>query len=301
MGSITSRVVVLPRGRGYGRLVTTARSTAAQRTAARRTAAPTVGDLLRHWRLEARRSQLDLASASGVSARHLSFVETGRARPSRSLLLHLAEHLGMPLRERNALVLTAGYAPAYAESDLGADHMRSAREALAHHEPYPALVLDRWGDVLMSNGGTTPLMAGVDPDLLVRPNSYRIGLHPGGLLPRIREPFAWIAHLGQRLTRALRWSGDPRLRELLGEIRTYPGVADVLDAGPELGVQELLLTVTLADPDGDPDGDLSLHTAVTTFGGPHDVTLAELAVESFFPADARTRARLQAAADPAPG
>ena len=117
--------------------------------------APTVGDLLRHWRQVARRSQLDLASVSGVSARHLSFVETGRARASRELLLHLAEHLEMPLRERNALVLAAGYAPAYAESDLGAEHLRSAREALAHllagHEPYPALVLDRWGDVLMTN------------------------------------------------------------------------------------------------------------------------------------------------------
>lgn len=261
-----------------------------------RTPAPTVGDLLRHWRQQARRSQLDLASASGVSARHLSFVETGRARPSRSLLLHLAEHLEMPLRERNALVLAAGYAPVYAESDLGAEHLRSAREALAHllagHEPYPALVLDRWGDVLMTNGGTAPLLSGVDPDLLVRPNAYRIGLHPGGLLPRLRKPEPWIAHLGQRLTRALRWSGDPRLRELLREIRTYPGVADVLDAGPELGVQELLLTVTLADP----AGELRLHTAVTTFGGPHDVTLSELAVESFFPADPATRARLHAAA-----
>jgi len=240
-----------------------------------------------------------------VSARHLSFVETGRARPSRSLLLHLAEHLDVPLRERNALVLAAGYAPAYAESDLGAEHLRSAREALRHllagHEPYPALVLDRWGDVLMANGCAAPLLSGVDPDLLARPNAYRIGLHPGGLLPRVREPAPWIAHLGQRLTRTLRWSGDPRLRELLREIRTYPGVADVLDAGPELGVQELLLTVTLAAPDGDPDGELSLHTAVTTFGGPHDVTLAELAVESFFPADDRTRRRLQAAADPSPG
>ncbi len=269
--------------------------TTARRTA-QKTARPTVGDLLRHWRQEARRSQLDLASASGVSARHLSFVETGRARPSRSLLLHLAEHLEMPLRERNALVLAAGYAPAYAESDLGAEHLHSAREALAHllegQQPYPALVLDRWGDVLMTNSGTAPLLSGVDPDLLVAPNAYRIGLHPGGLLPRVRRPEAWIAHLGQRLTRALRWSGDQRLRELLREIRTYPGVADVLDAGPELGVQELLLTVTVADP----AGDLSLHTAVTTFGGPHDVTLSELAVESFFPADAATRARLHAAA-----
>ncbi|HEY0816405.1 MAG TPA: helix-turn-helix transcriptional regulator [Pseudonocardia sp.] len=268
----------------------------AQRTQGRRAGAPTVGDLLRHWRQEARRSQLDLASASGVSARHLSFVETGRARPSRALLLHLAEHLEMPLRERNALVLAAGYAPAYAESDLGADHLRSAREALTHllsgHEPYPALVLDRWGDVLMANRPTALLLAGTDPALLTAPNAYRIGLHPDGLLRRMREPAPWIAHIGQRLIRALRWSGDPRLAELLAEVRSYPGVADVLAARPDPGPQELLLTVTLADP----AGDLALYTTVTTFGGPHDVTLAELAVESFFPADAATRARLHAAA-----
>ena len=258
--------------------------------------APTVGDLLRHWRQTARRSQLDLASASGVSARHLSFVETGRARPSRSLLLHLAEHLEMPLRERNALVLAAGYAPAYAESDLGADHLRSARDALAHllegHEPYPALVLDRWGDVLMTNRGVGSLLRGVDPDLLAAPNAYRIGLHPGGLLPRVREPAGWIAHLGHRLERALRWSGDPRLAALQREIRGYPGVAEVLDARPDPSAQELLLTVALADP----DGDLAFHSALTTFGGPHDVTLAELAVESFFPADAATRERLASSA-----
>jgi transcriptional regulator with XRE-family HTH domain len=265
-------------------------------TTAQRTAAPTVGDLLRHWRQEARRSQLDLASASGVSTRHLSFVETGRAQPSRALLLHLAEHLEMPLRERNALFLAAGYAPAYAESDLGAEHLRSARDALAHllegHEPYPALVLDRWGDVLMTNGATAPLLDGVDPALLATPNAYRIGLHPDGLLRRVRNPAPWIAHLGQRLTRAVRWSGDPRLVALLTEIRSYPGVAEVLDARPDPGAHDLLLTVTLAAP----TGELRLHTAVTTFGAPHDVTLSELAVESFFPADARTRARLSAAA-----
>ena len=131
-------------------------------------------------------------------------------------------------------------------------------------------------------------MRGVDPELLAAPNAYRIGLHPGGLLPRVREPAGWIAHLGHRLERALRWSGDPRLAALHREVRGYPGVAEVLDARPDPGAQELLLTVTLADP----DGDLAFHSALTTFGGPHDVTLAELAVESFFPADAATRERL---------
>lgn len=250
--------------------------------------APSAGDLLRHWRARARRSQLDLASESGVSARHLSFVETGRAQPSRSLLLHLAEHLDVPLRERNTLLLAAGYAPAYAQSDLGAEHLREARAALGHllegHEPYPAVVLDRYGDVLLANRATAVLLDGVEPALRERPNAYRLGLHPGGLSPRLRDPRPWRAHLLRRLVRAVRDTGDPRLEELLAEVRAYPGITDAL----ELAAPELLLTVVLAHP----GGDLALHTTVTTFGGPHDVTLAELAVEAFYPADAATRERL---------
>ncbi len=252
----------------------------------------TVGELLRHWRASARRSQLDLASESGVSPRHLSFVETGRAQPSRALVLHLAEHLRVPLRERNALLLAAGYAPAYTESDLGADHLRAVRAAVQRlldgHEPYPALVMDRWGDAVLTNAGVAPLLDGVDPALLDAPNVYRLGLHPRGLVRRLRDPGPWTAHLGHRLADAARASGDRRLAALLAEVRTYPGVADALDARTGGPGPDLLLTVTLAHP----AGDLALHSAVTTFGGPHDVTIAELAIESFFPADAATRERL---------
>lgn len=252
------------------------------------------GQLLRQWRHRRRRSQLELALDTGISARHLSFVETGRSQPSRGLLLALAEQLDVPLRERNALMLAAGYAPIYAESDLGSTESQQARAALerllAGHEPYPAVVLDRYGDVVLANGAVGPLLDGVEPELLAPPiNTYRISLHPNGMVSRIRNRAEWTAHLGHRLGRLARLTGDPRLAELLDEIRTYPGVADVLDDHHESTATDLLLTLELAHP----AGDLRLHTTVTSFGSPHDVTLSELTVESFFPADDATRQRLQ--------
>ncbi|MGZ6779173.1 MAG: helix-turn-helix domain-containing protein [Mycobacterium sp.] len=252
------------------------------------------GQLLRQWRHRRRRSQLDLALDTGISARHLSFVETGRSRPSRGLLLALAEQLDVPLRERNALMLATGYAPIYAESDLGSAESQQARAALerllAGHEPYPAVVLDRYGDVVLTNRAVGPLLEGVDAELLAPPiNTYRISLHPKGIASRIRNRAEWTAHLGHRLSRLARLTGDPRLAGLLDEIRTYPGVADVLDDHHEPATSDLLLTLELAHP----AGDLRLHTTVTSFGSPHDVTLSELTVESFFPADEATRQRLQ--------
>ncbi len=252
------------------------------------------GQLLRQWRQRRRRSQLDLALDTGISARHLSFVETGRSRPSRRLLLALAEQLEVPLRERNALMLAAGYAPTYAESDLGSAETEEARQALEHlltgHEPYPAVVLDRWGDVVLTNRAVGPLLDGVDAELLQPPiNTYRLSLHPKGLAPRIRNRAEWTAHLGHRLTRLARLTGDPRLGALLAEVRTYPGVAETLDDYHEPAGSELLLTLQLAHP----DGDLRLHSTVTSFGSPQDVTLSELTVESFFPADDASRQRLQ--------
>jgi transcriptional regulator with XRE-family HTH domain len=252
------------------------------------------GQLLRQWRHRRRRSQLDLALDTGISARHLSFVETGRSRPSRGLLLALAEQLDVPLRERNALMLAAGYAPIYGESDLGSADSQQARAALerllAGHEPYPAVVLDRYGDVVITNSAVGPLLAGVDAGLLQPPiNTYRISLHPKGMVARIRNRAEWTAHLGHRLARLARLTGDPRLVSLLDEIRTYPGVSDVLDDHREPATSDLLLTLELAHP----AGDLRLHTTVTSFGSPHDVTLSELTVESFFPADDATRQRLQ--------
>ena len=252
------------------------------------------GQLLRQWRQRRRRSQLDLALDTGISARHLSFVETGRSRPSRGLLLALAEQLDVPLRERNALMVASGYAPTYAESDLDSDESQQAREALqrllAGHEPYPAVVLDRWGDVVLTNRAVGPLLEGVDAELLAPPiNTYRLSLHPNGMVSRIRNRAEWTAHLGHRLGRLARLTGDSRLAALLAEIRTYPGVAEVLDDYHEPATSDLLLTLALAHP----DGDLRLHSTVTSFGSPHDVTLSELTVESFFPADDATRQRLQ--------
>jgi transcriptional regulator with XRE-family HTH domain len=253
------------------------------------------GELLRQWRQRRRRSQLDLALDAGISARHLSFVETGRSRPSRGLLLALAEQLDVPLRERNTLMLAAGYAPTYAESDLNGEETREARDALARllagHEPYPAVVLDRWGDVVLTNGAVGPLLEGVDAELLAAPiNSYRLSLHPKGMVSRIQNRAEWTAHLGHRLARLARLTGDQRLAELLTEIRTYPGVADALDGFGEPATSDLLLTLQLTHS----AGDLRLHSTLTSFGSPHDVTLSELTVESFFPADNATRQRLQA-------
>ena len=211
------------------------------------------GALLRQWRQRRRRSQLDLALDTGISARHLSFVETGRSRPSRGLLLALAEQLDVPLRERNALMLAAGYAPTYAESDLSSAESQQAREALEHllagHEPYPAVVLDRWGDVVLTNRAVGPLLEGVDAKLLQPPiNVYRLSLHPDGMVSRIRNRAEWTAHLGHRLARLTRLTGDSRLAELLDEIRTYPGVAGALDDYHESATAELLLTLQLGPP-----------------------------------------------------
>jgi transcriptional regulator with XRE-family HTH domain len=252
------------------------------------------GALLRQWRQRRRRSQLDLALDTGISARHLSFVETGRSRPSRGLLLALAEQLDVPLRERNTLMLASGYAPTYAESDLESADTAQAREAierlLAGHEPYPAVLLDRWGDVVLTNRAVGPLLEGVDPALLAPPiNTYRLSLHPQGLITRIKNRAEWTAHLGHRLARLARLTGDQRLAELLVEIRGYPGVAETLDDVGDPTASELLLTLSLTHP----AGDLRLHTTVTSFGSPHDVTLSELTIESFFPADDATRQRLQ--------
>ena len=171
---------------------------------------------------------------------------------------------------------------------------QQAREALEHllagHEPYPAVVLDRWGDVVLTNRAVGPLLEGVDAELLQPPiNVYRLSLHPDGMVSRIRNRAEWTAHLGHRLARLARLTGDSRLAELLDEIRTYPGVAEALDDYHEPATAELLLTLQLAHP----AGDLRLHSTVTSFGSPHDVTLSELTVESFFPADDATRQRLQ--------
>ncbi|WP_295143866.1 helix-turn-helix domain-containing protein [Saccharopolyspora sp.] len=254
---------------------------------AEREASAGPGEVLREWRARRRRSQLELAISAGVSARHLSFVETGRSRASRELLLTLSESLEVPLRERNALLLAGGYAPVYTASDLDDEQLQAIRAALDHlltgHEPYPALVIDRWGDMQLSNRAVAPLLAGVDPELLAPPvNIFRLSLHPAGLAPRIRNLGAWAAHLIERLDRLTRATGDARLAGLLSEMRGYGPPTGDMNSRPE---HDVLLPLQLEHP----SGELNLHSTVTHFGAPHDVNLAELAVESFFPADEATR------------
>jgi transcriptional regulator with XRE-family HTH domain len=242
-----------------------------------------VGPLLREWRERRRMSQLDLAGEAEVSTRHLSFVETGRSKPSRELVLHLADRLDVPLRERNTLLMAAGYAPQFGEGRL--DQLDVVRDALdrllAAHTPFPAIVVNRHWDLLLANQPAMALMTDVSPTLLEPPiNVLRVSLHPDGLAPRIGNLAEWSAHLLDRLRRERAASGDARLAELYDELVAYPGVVERAEVdGPGLFVPLEL------------DG-LRFFSTVTTFGTALDVTLAELSIESFFPADAATRARL---------
>jgi len=255
-----------------------------------------VGDLLRGWRRRRHLSQLDVANEAAVSARHLSFVETGRSKPSRELVLHLAEHLDVPLRERNALLLAAGFAPAYAERPLDDDEMDPVRRALEHvlagHEPYPAVIVDRRWDLVMANGTALGLFTeGIAAHLLEPPvNVYRLALHPEGLAPRVRNLDEYRHHLLTRLQRDALLSGSAELQALLQEVAAYPGraVPDTLDVSP---AELLFLPVELTTGDG---RELSFFSTIATFGTAHDVTVAELSIEAFFPADDATRAALQA-------
>jgi len=251
--------------------------------------------MLRDWREDRRRSQMDLALDVGVSTRHLSFVETGKAKPSPELVLALAEHLDVPLRERNALLLAAGYAPAFEQRPLDEAVMGPVRDALDHllrgHEPYPALVVDQRWDVLAANRPAQALVAlAADPALAAPPvNALRLSLHPDGLAGRIRNLADWSAHVLHRLHRQWLLTGDAAVAALHEELSGYPGV----HAGGATSAPDGMLFVPLVlDALG---RELRFCSTVTTFGTPLDVTLAELSVEAFYPADAATRATLQEA------
>ena len=254
-----------------------------------------VGDLLREWRGRRRMSQLDLACEADISTRHLSFVETGRAQPSRDMILHLAERLDVPLRERNALLVAAGYAPVFPERTLADPAMAVARRAvdlvLSGHEPYPALAVDRQWTLLASNKAVTPLLAGAATELLQPPvNVLRLSLHPSGLAPRIANLRQWRTHLLARLQHQIDVTADPLLLELLSELQGYAvpdGAATVEGVSEEeyAGIVVPLQLVTDA-------GTLAFFSTTTMFGTPVDITLSELAIESFFPADANTAAIL---------
>lgn len=255
---------------------------------------PNAGDLLRHWRRRRRMTQLDLSLRADVSARHLSFLENGRSTPSRDMLLRLAEHLDVPLRERNDMLTAAGYAPSYGETYFGAADMRAVRDAidrvLASHEPYPAVVVDRWWNLVAANRSIALLTEGIAPALLEPPmNVMRASLHPDGLAPRIRNRGQWRVHLLTRLERQVDRTGDPELVRLLDELRGYDR-GSPLDVGHPYNALVVPLRVSSSA------GDLDLLSTIATFGTAVDITVADLSIESFFPADQATRARLEAAA-----
>ncbi|MEU3270462.1 helix-turn-helix transcriptional regulator [Saccharomonospora sp. NPDC006951] len=255
-----------------------------------------VGELLREWRDRRRISQLDLAIAADVSTRHLSFVETGRAKPSRNMVLRLGEHLSVPLRERNQLLLAAGFAPVYPASSLDAPELAAAtaavRRLLAGHEPYPAVVIDRAWNLVEGNTSLAFFLDGVAPVLLEPPvNVLRATLHPEGMAPRIDNFGEWRAHLLGRLSREVAATADPGLAALLAELRDYPCAAPE----PEIelpGPGDFLIPLRVRNG----DHVLSFLSTVATFGTPLDITLAEISIELFYPADTATEELLTAAA-----
>lgn len=255
---------------------------------------PTVGQLLRNWRDARRLSQMELALEAEVSTRHLSFVETGRSQPSRDMVVRLAEHLDVPLRERNQLLLAAGYAPAYPESAMDDEPMEGVRAAvrqvLAGHEPYPAVVVDRHWEMLEANAGIALLLEGVAPEQLEPPvNALRLSLHPDGLAPKIINLGEWRAHLLGRLRRQVVATHDPQLASLLTELRSYP--CDDPEPAVEMpGPGEIVVPLRLRHG----DGELRFMGIVSTFGTPLDVTVQELSIEAFFPADKATAEHLRA-------
>jgi transcriptional regulator with XRE-family HTH domain len=260
-----------------------------------------VGDLLREWRQRRRMTQLFLALEADISARHLCFVESGRAQPSREVVMRLAERLDLPLRDRNALLLAAGYAPAFDERPLADPALADARRAvdlvLAGHEPYPAVAIDRHWTLVAANRAVAPLLAGVPPPLLQPPlNVLRLSLHPEGLAPRILNLGEWRHHLLARLRRQVEVSADPVLAELARELRDYPGPSGPggVIGGGDGGVVVPLRMRSAA-------GVLSFISTTTVFGTPVEVTLSELALETLFPADAATAAALRGLAAATPG
>ncbi|PSK93612.1 helix-turn-helix protein [Murinocardiopsis flavida] len=256
-----------------------------------------VGALVRRWRERRRISQLELSSQTGVSTRHLSFVETGRARPSRAMVLRLSESLDVPLRDRNHLLVAAGFAPAYPQEPLDSAAMAPVRAALRQvldgHSPNPAVVVDRTWNLLDANAAIGVLVAGVSPALLEPPaNVLRIALHPDGMAPYIENFGEWRAHLLARLRRQVEHTGDPELAALHTELLDYP--CDQDDPAVEVPGPGVIAVPLRLRHEGD---ELTFVSTVATFGTPLDITLAELVIESFYPADratAETLARLAA-------
>ncbi|MDA3644929.1 helix-turn-helix transcriptional regulator [Saccharopolyspora indica] len=247
-----------------------------------------VGALLREWRERRRLSQLQLSLDADISARHLSFVETGRSKPTKEMILRLSEQLDVPLRERNGLLLAGGYAPAYPNGSLDAPELAAVlaalRQVLAGHEPNPALVVDRHWHLIDGNDSAGLFLDGAAAELLAPPvNVLRLSLHPAGLAPNIVNLGEWRAHVLGRLHRQAAATGDPVLRDLHAELRDYP--CDQPEPEVELpGAGDVVVPLRFRRG----GAELSFFSTTTVFGTPLDVTVAELAIESFFPADRST-------------
>ncbi|MGK5553776.1 helix-turn-helix domain-containing protein [Actinomadura kijaniata] len=247
----------------------------------------TFGDTLRRYRRRRRLSQLELAIRAGTTQRHLSFVESGRSAPGRDLVVRLGTSLELPAREQNALLLAAGFAPLVPESDPEGPELEAVRDALRRllqgHRPYPALVIDRYGDVLATNDAIGVLTDGAAPELTEgRWNAYRMALHPKGMVPRVRNPAHWSRHVLGNLRAELDHNPDERLASLITELESYaPPSADVPHLGPAVPLEL-----------SSPHGDLRLLAMIATFSTAHDVTVAELRLETFLPTDDDTATRL---------
>jgi transcriptional regulator with XRE-family HTH domain len=251
------------------------------------------GELLRRWRTARGLSQLQLSAATGVSSRHLSFLETGRAQPSRQIVLFLSEQLDVPLPDRNDLLLAAGFAPAYGSRGLDDPDMAEVRESIRHllaaHEPYPAVVMDGRWNRLLANQGTRVFLGDVAPFLLTEPvNVLRVTLHPGGMAPRIANLAEWSEHLLALLRHRIARTGDDGLATLYDELASYPGVR--APAGPAEPGRRVVLPLEYRAG----QGLLRFLNTATSFGAPMDASLAEVVIESFYPADEATRQALAA-------
>lgn len=249
------------------------------------------GQMLRAWRRRRRLTQLGLSVAADVSTRHLSFLENDKATPSRQMVLDLSEHLDVPLRERNHLLTAAGFAPLYPQRPLDDPEMSAVKTALDQvlqgHEPYPAIAVDRYWNILAMNAPAALFAQDVDDEVLGPPiNAYRIGLHPHGMAPRIRNFAEFAHHLLARLRHDVTISADPELAALLDEVESYPNVREL----PRITVDpgSVVVPIRLRHP----QGELALFTTIATFGTPTDITVDELALETFFPADTNTAHRL---------
>jgi transcriptional regulator with XRE-family HTH domain len=246
-----------------------------------------IGEQLRAWRQRRRLSQLELASEADVSTRHLSFVETGRSAPSREMVLRLAEHLEVPLRDRNLLLVAAGYAPVFGETPIEEPKMDTVRAALRQvldgHEPYPAVVVDRFWNLIDANGAAAFFMEGAPPELLEPPlNVLRLSMHPDGMARNILNLAEWRAHMIDRVRRHVALTADAALAQLYKELRSFPG--DVGEAIAPPAGHEVFVPLRMRL-----DGrELSFFSTIATFGTPVDITVAELAIESFYPADRKT-------------